>query len=88
MKLLPVEVSGVSYGNVHAALSFRQNVSQYLHERLIGKIKEVALSVCIQIFSPGKIVSLLFCLVWMMDESTLRTTQKKFNRVRKILRKF
>ncbi|CAF3876870.1 unnamed protein product [Rotaria sp. Silwood1] len=40
VKLLPSEVSGVSYRNADAALSFLENVSQYLHEELIEKIKK------------------------------------------------
>ncbi|CAF1116382.1 unnamed protein product, partial [Rotaria magnacalcarata] len=38
-KLLPAEVSGISYRNDDAALCFLQNVSQFLHEELIEKIK-------------------------------------------------
>jgi hypothetical protein len=39
VKLLPAEVGGVSYRNADAALTFLQNVSQYLHEELIEKMK-------------------------------------------------
>ena len=40
VKLLPAEISSVSYRNADAALCFLQNVSQYLHEELIEKIKK------------------------------------------------
>ena len=40
VKLLPAEISGVSYRNADAALCFLQNVSQYLHEELIEKVKK------------------------------------------------
>ncbi|CAF1919155.1 unnamed protein product [Rotaria magnacalcarata] len=40
VKVLPAEVSGVSYRNADAALSFLQNVSLFLHEELIEKISK------------------------------------------------
>ena len=39
VNLLPSEVSDVSYRNAAAALSFLQNVSQFLHEEVIEKVK-------------------------------------------------
>ncbi|CAF3716675.1 unnamed protein product [Rotaria socialis] len=60
VKLLPAEVSGISYRNDNAALTFLQHMSNVLHTDLVRKIKR----------------SSVLGWRWMMDESTSRSIEK------------
>ena len=74
VKMLPADLSGVSYRNDKAALEFLSHVASYLHEEILEKVKQ----------SPSignknsniKNNTFLVYLGWMLDESTSRTIEK------------
>ena len=75
VKLLPAELGGVSYRNDNAALEFLRHVSAYLHDELVGKIKQSS-SIGKKKLKISKYLLSFGSLGWMLDESTSRSVHK------------